>query len=124
MIPVQRVQAQAQVWPGEPPPPLLWMLPGLCPLASAAPPPPVLVASRAPPLLRAVSRWQLSSNSCEPFLPLVRAAEPVVAPFPLASVQVSVETLPSKHSARLPYLHMLEYLHRCKIKTFAYVQFV
>ncbi|KAL7869543.1 hypothetical protein AOLI_G00135310 [Acnodon oligacanthus] len=93
MIPVQRVQAQAQVWPGEPPP-LLWMLPGLCPLASAAPPPPLLVASRAPPLLRAVSRWQLSSNSCEPFLPLVRAAEPVVTPFPLASVQWELPSRP------------------------------
>ncbi|XP_036427945.1 transcription elongation regulator 1-like protein [Colossoma macropomum] len=93
MIPVQRVQAQAQVWPGEPPP-LLWMLPGLCPLASAAPPPPILVASRAPPLLRAVSRWQLSSNSCEPFLPLVRAAEPVVTPFPLASVQWELPSRP------------------------------
>uniref|UniRef100_A0A3B1IIB3 Transcription elongation regulator 1 like n=1 Tax=Astyanax mexicanus TaxID=7994 RepID=A0A3B1IIB3_ASTMX len=92
MIPVQRVQAQAQVWPGEPPP-LLWMLPGLCPLA-AAPPPPLMVASRSPPLLRAVSRWQLSAASCEPFLPLVRATEPVLTPFPLAGVQWELPSRP------------------------------
>ncbi|XP_066521352.1 transcription elongation regulator 1-like protein [Hoplias malabaricus] len=99
MIPVQRVQAQGQLWPGEPPPPpLLWMLPGLCPLTSAAPPPPLIVTSRAPPMLRSVARWQLlsstSSSACEPFIPLLRAAEPMVTPFPLTSVQWELPSRP------------------------------
>ncbi|XP_026869063.2 transcription elongation regulator 1-like protein isoform X2 [Electrophorus electricus] len=87
MIPVQRVKGQPRMWQmsGEPPP-LVWMIPtttGLCAVGSAVPPP-FLITSRQPPLLQAVSSWQLS---CDPFVPVMRAADPVVRQFPLPNVQ-------------------------------------
>ncbi|XP_076855548.1 transcription elongation regulator 1-like protein [Brachyhypopomus gauderio] len=91
MIPVQRVKGQPRMWQmsGEPPP-LVWMIPttsGLCAVGSA----PFLLTSRPPPLLHAVSSWHLS---CDPFLPLIRAADPVISQFPLPNVQWEVPPRP------------------------------
>ncbi|XP_045069448.1 transcription elongation regulator 1-like protein, partial [Coregonus clupeaformis] len=110
MIPVGRLKAQPQLWQIErDPSPWLWMLPGpgpgpgpaaasgFCRLgattAPAAMPHPhhpfLLSPHHPPPLLQAVSSWQLSSD---PFLPLGRipthtAANPGIGQFPLQNVQ-------------------------------------
>ncbi|XP_030631784.1 transcription elongation regulator 1-like protein [Chanos chanos] len=94
MLPVQRVKGQPQLWQmsGEPPP-WVWMIPassGLCRVGSPAPPP-LLISSRPPPLLQAVSSWQLS---CDPFLPLMRAAEPAINQFPVPNVQWDLPSRP------------------------------
>lgn len=90
MIPVQRVKAQPQLWHvSAEAPPWLWMVPttsGLCRVGSA---PPVLISSRPPPVIQAVSGWQMS---CDPFVPVMRAAaaEPAtISQFSLPSVQVT-----------------------------------
>lgn len=92
MIPLQRVKAQPQLWHvSAEAPPWLWMVPntsGLCRVASA---PPVLISSRPrpPPVIQTVSGWQMS---CDPFVPVMRAAaaEPAtISQFSLPSVQVT-----------------------------------
>ncbi|KAK9965899.1 hypothetical protein ABG768_004964 [Culter alburnus] len=95
MIPVQRVKAQPQLWHvSAEAPPWLWMVPttsGLCRVGSA---PPVLISSRPPPLIQAVSGWQMS---CDPFVPVMRAAatEPAtISQFTLPSVQWEMPSRP------------------------------
>uniref|UniRef100_W5MLA9 Transcription elongation regulator 1-like protein n=1 Tax=Lepisosteus oculatus TaxID=7918 RepID=W5MLA9_LEPOC len=97
MIPIPRLKGQPQLWQmnGEPPP-WIWMIPaasGLYRIGGA--PPPLLVSSpHPPPLLRAVTGWQLP---CDPFLPLIRmpsAPEPAVHQFHLPNVQWD---MPSRH---------------------------
>ncbi|KAA0724925.1 Transcription elongation regulator 1-like protein [Triplophysa tibetana] len=72
MIPVQRVKAQPQLWHmSVDAPPWLWVIPnnsGLCRVTAS---PPVLISSRPPPVIQAVSGWQMSRD---PFLPVMRAA--------------------------------------------------
>uniref|UniRef100_A0A8C2FZ79 Transcription elongation regulator 1 like n=1 Tax=Cyprinus carpio TaxID=7962 RepID=A0A8C2FZ79_CYPCA len=100
MIPVQRVKAQPQLWHvSAEAPPWLWMVPntsGLCRVGSA---PPVLISSRPPPVIQTVSGWQMS---CDPFVPVMRAAaaEPAtISQFSLPHVlgfqpSASVDLLP------------------------------
>ncbi|XP_021336089.1 transcription elongation regulator 1-like protein [Danio rerio] len=95
MIPVQRVKAQPQLWHvSAEAPPWLWMVPtttGLCRVGSA---PPVLISSRPPPVIQAVSGWQMS---CDPFVPVMRAAaaEPAtISQFSLPSVQWEMPSRP------------------------------
>ncbi|MBN3298978.1 TCRGL protein, partial [Amia calva] len=97
MIPIPRFKGQPQLWQmnGEPPP-WIWMIPatsGLYRIGGA--PPPFLVSSpHPPPLLQAVSGWQLP---CDPFLPLMRvpsAPEPAVHQFPLPNIQWDLASRP------------------------------
>ncbi|KAF4106332.1 transcription elongation regulator 1-like protein isoform X1 [Onychostoma macrolepis] len=95
MIPVQRVKAQPQLWHvSAEAPPWLWMVPntsGLCRVGSA---PPVLISSRPPPVIQTVSGWQMS---CDPFVPVMRAAaaEPAtISQFSLPSVQWEIPSRP------------------------------
>ncbi|XP_051958156.1 transcription elongation regulator 1-like protein [Xyrauchen texanus] len=96
MIPVQRVKSQPQLWHiSAEAPPWLWMIPstsGLCRVASA---PPVLISCRPPPVIQAVSGWHMS---CDPFLPVMRAAvaaEPAsISQFSLPSVQWELPSRP------------------------------
>uniref|UniRef100_A0A673GDV3 Transcription elongation regulator 1 like n=1 Tax=Sinocyclocheilus rhinocerous TaxID=307959 RepID=A0A673GDV3_9TELE len=82
-----RVKAQPQLWHvSAEAPPWLWMVPntsGLCRVGSV---PPVLISSRPPPVIQTVSGWQMS---CDPFVPVMRAAaaEPAtISQFSLPSV--------------------------------------
>ncbi|XP_016365839.1 transcription elongation regulator 1-like protein [Sinocyclocheilus rhinocerous] len=95
MIPVQRVKAQPQLWHvSAEAPPWLWMVPntsGLCRVGSV---PPVLISSRPPPVIQTVSGWQMS---CDPFVPVMRAAaaEPAtISQFSLPSVQWEIPSRP------------------------------
>ncbi|XP_051968988.1 transcription elongation regulator 1-like protein [Xyrauchen texanus] len=93
MIPVQRVKAQPQLWHiSAEASPWLWVIPstsGLCRVASA---PPVLISSRPPPVIQAVSGWQMS---CDPFLPVMRApAAAEHSQFSLPSVQWELPSRP------------------------------
>uniref|UniRef100_A0A671T1I8 Transcription elongation regulator 1 like n=1 Tax=Sinocyclocheilus anshuiensis TaxID=1608454 RepID=A0A671T1I8_9TELE len=95
-----RVKAQPQLWHvSAEAPPWLWMVPntsGLCRVGSA---PPVLISSRPPPVIQTVSGWQMS---CDPFVPVMRAAaaEPAtISQFSLPHVlgfqpSASVDLLP------------------------------
>ncbi|KAI7796563.1 putative transcription elongation regulator 1-like protein [Triplophysa rosa] len=95
MIPVQRVKAQPQLWHmSVDAPPWLWVIPnnsGLCRVAAS---PPVLISSRPPPVIQAVSGWQMSRD---PFLPVMRAAaaEPAsMRQFTLPGVQWNLPSRP------------------------------
>ncbi|XP_059387363.1 transcription elongation regulator 1-like protein [Carassius carassius] len=95
MIPVQRVKAQPQLWHvSAEAPPWLWMVPttsGMCRVGSV---PPVLISSRPPPVIQTVSGWQMS---CDPFVPVMRAAaaEPAnINQFSLPSVQWEMPARP------------------------------
>ncbi|XP_052427459.1 transcription elongation regulator 1-like protein [Carassius gibelio] len=93
MIPVQRVKAQPQLWHvSAEAPPWLWMVPNSSGLCRAAPP--VLISSRPPPVIQTVSGWQMS---CDPFVPVMRAAaaEPAtISQFSLPSVQWEIPSRP------------------------------
>ncbi|KAL4640180.1 transcription elongation regulator 1-like protein [Arapaima gigas] len=96
MLPIPRLKGQPQLWhmSGEPPA-WVWMIPatsGLCRIGAA--PAPFLLSSHPPPLLQAVSSWQLS---CEPFLPLVRipSAEPAIQSYPLMNIQWELPSRPT-----------------------------
>ncbi|KAL0964767.1 hypothetical protein UPYG_G00328600 [Umbra pygmaea] len=107
MIPVGRLKTQPQLWQIErDPPPWVWMIPSPAPATSSglcrigATPHnhhPFLFSPHhhSPPMLQAVSSWQLS---CDPFLPLRipphRAANPGISQFPLQNIQWE---LPSRH---------------------------